>query len=208
MNTQDLINYYANLLILQYLQEPKAFANIQTVVSPVIMDQLPDDVQNAFAIGTATGVQLDVLGKYAGVSRMGNGINGPITLDDADFTSLIKIAIITNSSGSSLATIQQLLNEFFPGQLFVFDFLDMRMGYFMSSAVGSLDLVQIFINEGLLPKPMGVLLSSLIYVPTLDNIFAYRTYSNQPANISGYSSYASYPTDHPWLSYSDTIVII
>lgn len=39
----DLIDYYANLLISQYLGKPRAFATIQTAVAPVIMPQ--DSVQ-------------------------------------------------------------------------------------------------------------------------------------------------------------------
>lgn len=35
----DLIDYYANLLISQYLGKPRAFATIQTAVAPVIMPQ-------------------------------------------------------------------------------------------------------------------------------------------------------------------------
>ena len=40
MSTQDLINYYANLLILQYIGKPKAYATIQTLVNPVVMPQV------------------------------------------------------------------------------------------------------------------------------------------------------------------------
>jgi hypothetical protein len=39
-STQDLINYYANLLILQYIGKPKAYATIQTLVTPVVMPQM------------------------------------------------------------------------------------------------------------------------------------------------------------------------
>lgn len=43
MSTQDLINYYANLLILQYIGKPKAYATIQTLVNPVVMPQTSVD---------------------------------------------------------------------------------------------------------------------------------------------------------------------
>lgn len=208
MTTDELIAYYADLLILQYLGQSKAYATIVTLVTPVIMDQLPVAVQNAFEIGTAEGVQLDVLGKYAGVTRSGNGFTGPITLNDADFTSLIKVAIIKNNSGSSLYDIQLLLNQFFPGQLFVFDGADMQISYFMSSMVGSQDLAQLFVTEGILPKPMGVELASLIYLPIVTGLFGFRTYeSDGGPNISPFNTYADYQMDRPWLSYKDTIQI-
>jgi hypothetical protein len=44
---QELIDYYADLLILQYKQKPKAYATIQTIVKNVIMNQLPVAVENA-----------------------------------------------------------------------------------------------------------------------------------------------------------------
>jgi hypothetical protein len=169
MTTQELINYYANLLILQYIGKSKAYATIQAVVTPVVMGQLPLAVQNAFNMdGTAVGVQLDTLGKYAGVTRNGYSVSGqPISLSDADFFTFIKLAVLTNSEGSDLNTIQNLLHTFFPGELFVFDHKEMRMSYLISSTVGSQNLIQLFITEGLLPKPMGVELAAPIYSSNL-----------------------------------------
>lgn len=169
MTTQELINYYANLLILQYIGKTNAYATIQALVTPVIMSQLPLLVQNAFNMdGTAVGVQLDVLGKYAGVTRTGYGLTGvPITLDDTDFFKFIQLAILTNSSGSDLNTIQKLIQIYFPGELFVFDHKEMRMSYLINSTIGSQELVELFITEGLLPKPMGVQLAAPIYSSNL-----------------------------------------
>lgn len=165
MTTQDLINYYANLLILQYIGQPKAYATIQTLVTPVIMDQLPALAQTAFNMdGTAVGAQLDVLGKYAGVTRNGFSVGGvPISLSDADFSKLIKLAIVTNSSMSDLNTIENLLEFFFAGEIFIFDHKTMRISYLINTTVGSQDLMQLFLTEGLLPKPMGVQLSAPIF---------------------------------------------
>ena len=165
MTNAQLINYYANLLVLQYIGQPNAYATIQALVTPVIMNQIPLAVQNGFNMdGTAVGVQLDVLGKYAGVSRNGYGVFGqPITLDDADFFTLIKVAILTNSNQSDLSDIQKVLQIYFPSEMFVFDHKNMRMSYFINSSVGSQNLIQLFITEGLLPKPMGVQLAAPIY---------------------------------------------
>lgn len=212
MTDQDLINYYANLLILQYLGKPKAYATVQTQVTPVIMNQLPVSVMNAFNLiaGTdlATGVQLDVLGKYAGVTRSGNGFSGPITLDDDDFVVLIRLAIITNSSGSSLAQIQALLNTFLPDEILVFDYANMQMSYLISSGIGSQDLIQLFVTEGLLPKPMGVGLSIAV-APIITTFFGFQSYAVPiPPGVvhnSPFNSYSDYETDRPWLTYADAV---
>lgn len=304
MTTDQIIQYYVNLLIMQYYGLPKASATIAASVGPIIMDQLPLQVMNGFNLiptvqtltlsavpasgdftfrygvvpsstlhwnstaaqiqtvlntligfnavvvtgsmasksvaitfssvtlarvllainsntiedgstnpvnlvvagNTAQGVQLDIIGKYCGVSRTGNGFNGPITLDDADFLSLIQVAIIRNNSGSSLATIQNLLHTYFPNELFVFDFANMNMSYMMSSAVGSQNLAQLFVSEGLLPKPMGVQLATLIYAPIVNTFFGFRTYDLPGVNNSPFNTYDLYNLNSPWLSYNNGVV--
>ena len=209
MTTQQLINYYAGLLILQYLQKPKAYATIQTLVSPVIMNQLPLAVQNAFNLNganPAVGPQLDVLGKYAGVSRQGIGFLGNyIVLDDSDFLTLIQFAIIKNSADSSLAAIQSLINQYFPDEVLVFDYQNMQMSYLISSDVGSQNLIQLLVANGLLPKPMGVSLGAIIYVPVINAFFGFRTYFLPAFNSSPFNDYGSYQLTWPWLTYRDAI---
>lgn len=220
MTTQELINYYANLLILQYLGQPNAYATIQALVKMVIMDQIPTQVQDAFNMdGTAVGVQLDVLGKYAGVIRTGYNLSGqPITLDDSDFFKLIKMAILTNNAQSDLASIQRVIQIYFAGEMFVFDHKEMRISYLINSAIGSQDLIALFITEGLLPKPMGVQLSAPIYTSPLKffgmvsavdvsdyatqnslSIAAAAAFAETANNISPFNSAAA-PITGVWLS--------
>lgn len=212
MTTQELINYYANLLISQYVGKPNAYAHMQTLVTPVIMDQLPLQVQNAYNLtgsSPAIGPQLDVLGKYAGVTRTVNGFSGPITLSDSDFLSLILLAIVTNNAGSSLYDIQSLLQINFAGQIFVFDYANgdiMRMSYFISSSVGSQNLVEAFVAEGLLPHPMGVELGITVYFPVINTFFGFRTYDAPGMNNSPFNTYDVYNNNSPWLSYSDGVL--
>lgn len=311
MTTQEIINYYADLLILQYVGKPRAYQTIQTMATPIIMPQttveqivfpsvpvsgtfklvydeeettalnwnasagtiqtalrlltglgsvlvtgsiasqrllvtfvdvtppaldlgitdnslvdvdsaaidpvvasieqtLPLAVQDAFNLigdNPAVGDQLDILGKYAGVSRIGIGFNGQIiTLTDADFLTLIQMAIVTNNSDASLETIQNLLAEFFPENILVFDYQNMRLSYLISTAIGSLDLVQLFITEGLLPKPLGVQLAITIYTPTITDFFGFRTYDLPAVNAKPFNTYDLYNETWPWLSYDDGII--
>jgi len=209
MTNAEIIAYYANLLILQYRGQPKAYATISALVDPIVMDQLPVAVQNAFNLidgtGTAIGKQLDTLGKYAGVIRSGNGFSGPIVLDDSDFLTLIQIAILTNSAGSSLATIQNLLAEFFPDEILVFDYQNMQMSYLISSTIGSQDLAQLVVTEGLLPKPMGVSLATVIYAPVITDFFGmtdarlYELTHEIQANATPFNDAADYQMDWPWM---------
>jgi Protein of unknown function (DUF2612) len=213
MDTQDLIDYYANLLIFQYVEKPKAYATIQAIVTPVLMPQaslsdptLPLAVQNGFNLDTAVGVQLDVLGKYQNVTRTGLDTNGsPITLDDDDFRTLIQFASFVNNSGSSLYQIQTLLDAFLPDLIYVFDFQDMRLGYFVDSGLGSLNLLALVISENLLPVPCGVQLATTVYASNIKNFFGFRTYEFAPANNTSFNSYISYQNTWPWLSYANGV---
>jgi len=183
-----------------------------TPVVPEILETdltLPLAVQagfNVIAPSPAVGKQLDVIGKYVGVTRTAAGFTTQITLDDADFLSLIQMAITTNNSGSSLAQIQQLLHFYFPGEVLVFDYADMHMSYLIASTVGSQQLVQLFITENLLPKPMGVQIPLIIYAPDITHFFGFRSYFAAAVNSTPFNDYASYHTDWPWLSYANAII--
>ncbi len=206
MTTEQIINYYADLLILQYVGLDKAYGTIQALVRMVIMDQLPISVQDAYDIDNAEGSQLDVLGKYAGVTRKGYSFAGPVSLDDSDFRTYIKIAIIKNNSFSSLSDIQDLLYQFFPGQLYVFDYANMHMNYTMFSDAGSLELAQVFVSAGFLPKPMGVQLGTLIYAPSGTTFLGFRTYDAAQVITTQPNTYDVYDTDKPWLTYDYGVV--
>jgi len=181
---------------------------MQAVADPFVMDQLPAQVQAAFDIETAVGVQLDLLGKYAGISRLVNTFNsGTVVLDDSDYRKMVKMKFALNNLGSSLEEIQELLFTFFNGALSVFDYANMRMSYYFNAAYGSEVLAEAFAVQGLLPKPMGVQLASLIYVSTLDNIFGFRTYDLPGFNVSGFNNYTVYETTWPWISYQNALNI-
>lgn len=65
----DLINYYANLLIIQYNGLPKAQATIALFAKTLLANGVMLDVQQGYNLDTAVGKQLDVLGKYENIDR-------------------------------------------------------------------------------------------------------------------------------------------
>lgn len=148
----------------------------------------------------AVGVQLDILGKYVGVVRTGFGPTGPISLSDSDFLKLIQMAIISNFSGSSLSDIVGFLNQYFPGQIHVIDEANtapMQMTYVIGSVYFSSGLLDLFISEGLLPRPMGVGIA-VIAPPNPDLLFGYCDYSSatptdaMTTNVVPYNCAGSY----------------
>ncbi len=68
-DVQDLIDYYANLLIIQYHNKPKAKATIELLAGEVLADGILFDIRDGYAVDSAVGTQLDVIGKYVGVDR-------------------------------------------------------------------------------------------------------------------------------------------
>lgn len=71
---ESLIKYFINLLILQYRNKPKARATVETLTKTTLEGNsgniFPIEVQEAYDLDTATGKQLDVLGKYIGYDRL------------------------------------------------------------------------------------------------------------------------------------------
>lgn len=204
MTVEELKTYYADLLISQYKDKPNAYAMIKAIVDMAIMDLLPVDMRDAFDIDTAIGAQLDLLGKYQGIDRYSFGPNGDFTLTDAEFRSLIKMAIVKNSSDSSLKTINDLLFKYFPTEVQVFDSLDMRIHYLVD--IVSDNLLYAFINEVLLPKPMGVQITAIIYVDDISKVFGFRTYNGALYRGVNLNSYVDYDSDTQFFTYTDNVM--
>src|SRR6185437_3843215 len=142
---------------------------------------LPLAIQNAFNLDTAVGVQLDTLGKYAGVTRVVNTPSRVITLNDDDFRTLMKFAIVQNNSGSSLQQIENNLNIFFSGKFIVTDYKTMVISYIFSSTLGSADFFTALIKENLIPRPMAVGIF-IIAPPVIDSFFGYSFYETGGIN--------------------------
>lgn len=66
----ELIDYYSNLLILQYRSKTKAVDHIKNIVETQVIYDLMRDVENGYDIDSAVGKQLDVIAKYVGASRV------------------------------------------------------------------------------------------------------------------------------------------
>lgn len=65
----ELIEYYKNLLIMQYRDKPKALAHIDNIVRSGMIYDIAIAVRDGFNLDTAKGKQLDVLGRILGPSR-------------------------------------------------------------------------------------------------------------------------------------------
>ena len=66
---ETTLDYYENLLIIQYNNKSKAKATIRALVSSALADGVYFDVRDGYDVETAIGVQLDVLGEWVGIDR-------------------------------------------------------------------------------------------------------------------------------------------
>lgn len=69
MDLQNIIKTYIDLLILQYANQPKAKATIELIATELLANGIYFDLLEAYNIDTATGKQLDIIGKYIGMDR-------------------------------------------------------------------------------------------------------------------------------------------
>lgn len=68
-----LIDYYVNLLIIQYHDKPKARATITLIISLILANLVIYQIRDGFDWKTAKGVQLDIVGKWEGINRFYDG---------------------------------------------------------------------------------------------------------------------------------------
>lgn len=74
MTTQELIDYYTGLLIMQYSAGGNAVATVQAIMYGLIQEQIVQKVGDGFDLDTAIGVQLTAVGTYRGAPRVVFGI--------------------------------------------------------------------------------------------------------------------------------------
>lgn len=207
MTKEELLKYYADLLIIQYRNKPKARSHVELLADLITVDLLPLAVRDAFDLDNAKGVQLDMIGKYMGVSRFGKALEGgTMSLNDTDYRGLIKLFIINNYSDATLYEMKSLLYQYFGGDILLFDYKGMRIGYFLSSSAGSSTLAKFVVANGYLPSPMGVGYSATIFIPNLTNIFGFVSYDlPTPSSQAPFNTYDNFDMNTTWLSYSDTV---
>ena len=70
---KDLLTYYSNLLIVQYNGKPKAKATIELIANLIVANLVIFQLRDGFDWKTAVGKQLDIIGKWVGISRNYNG---------------------------------------------------------------------------------------------------------------------------------------
>lgn len=180
-------DYYANLLIMQYHNKPRAKETIKASTAS-IPDQLILDIINGFSVETAVGSQLDLLGVYVGVDRYYNN-NGTLEmLSDEDYRILVKLKAIANTSTLSSKDLDKSLYDFFGNAIRMDSSGNMEMTYFVP--LNKTPVIVAAIQKEVLPRPMGVRCSYIIEYDK--KFFGFCTYQNRVAIYkTGFRTYSN-----------------
>ena len=154
-----IINDYLNLIPPMNREKSRFIQFLSAVLSQVSdLDDLQSDMISAFDLDSATGAQLDIIGRLAGVSRNlpFESSTGTRSLTDIDFRFLIRARILQDHWDGTPAGLGVIQRALFPGSgMTVFDNANMS---FKVKAPSSLSALRKEMLEAglLLPSPPGV----------------------------------------------------
>lgn len=204
-NVDNVIQYYADLLILQYNGKPKASETIKTMVGIILQNGILLDVLNAFNPETCVGKQQDILGKWIGVDRyyLGDGLTQ--ILDDETYRTVLNFKAISNSLDMSCSSIDNILYEFFGDDIICTTEDNLRIFYLVTTDY--LDIATILLQKKVLPKPLGVRLGGIIENKVWFGLSTYETFFDNPSiNVVGLATYENFLTkEGSFLTYEDII---
>lgn len=164
-------DYYLNLVTSEHRDKQKFILWLTTAIS-LLQDASTtiDDLLYFFDIDSASGVQLDTVGKIVGQSREVNfqpsDGTSPI-LSDYDYRTLLKAKIVKNQWKGQIAALMDAWANLFPdSNILIYDNQDMTMTVTMS---GNLALIEKdLIEHGyIVPKPQTVRLRDVLYIAEL-----------------------------------------
>lgn len=178
--------YYLNLVTSEYKMAPNFNANLASSI------QLFVDVMNcngtmteAFDLDYAAGVQLDILGSIAGVSRtvsfQPSGGVSPI-LDDTTYRLVIKATIANNQWQGTQDELYVIWKQLFSsGTIVIFDNQNMTCTITLTGVFSSI-IQDLIVNGYIIPRPEAV-----------EYVFVFGTlpffgYDENNAFIAGYDT--------------------
>ena len=113
---KQLIEYYQDLLIMQYHDKPKAREVVKANIEEELCNLLEQKVKDAFDVDTAVGAQLDIIGKWVGIERIFKGQK----YDNQGWFSLPRYNQETNSFMHGFSTYATFEEE---GGFLTYDFI-------------------------------------------------------------------------------------
>ena len=160
----DIQDYYKNLLIIQYHDQPKAKATVEMLTNCATGDEILLQMYDAFDVDTVTGEQLDLIGKFVGVQRN--------SLSDTDYRNLILFGIAKNNIRPTMKNIDDMIYETFGEEVTVVNGQNMTITYIFPANMSN--IVQEAIDQNLLPKPLGIEVLTVTKGQLPDLVFGFQ----------------------------------
>lgn len=166
----EVQEYYANLLILQYRNKPKARETIKICANLFLSDGLVFQLQDLLDVDKAVGPWLDLIGKLVGAPRNVPDVG---LLDDDDYRVLIKFKILKNIMRASNKEMDDALYSLFGGEVLLNNNQDLSINYIVAQSIDT--PLQAALTLGYLTSPVGIEFGYIIKVPDPLKIFGYNT---------------------------------
>lgn len=172
------ITYYENLITSLYKTKPNFMAWLNVLLTPINdCNTLINNMYTHFDLDSATGDQLDCLGKLIGQTRKVTGdiitideivadidaiqdwdtLDMPTSgLNDDDYRFLLKAKIIMNNWDGTIPSLYDKWNLIFPGMVInIYDDQDMSMTITLGGNITNLQRFLV-VNGYIIPRPAGV----------------------------------------------------
>lgn len=191
----EVLDGYRKLLTSEYKTRPRLTSWLLWLISEgLTYNGVLTEILEAFDLDRAVGVQLDTLGKIAGVGRLLNfypsGGESPL-MDDDTYRLVIKARLIQNLWKGTLDELYSAWGVLFPDiSLQIQDLQDMTYNVVIVGAFTSL-MRELIVNGYIVPKPEGVRINIMTITDTTGlPLFAYDLDTYQ---YSGYTAHWSVP---------------
>ena len=165
----EVQEYYANLLILQYRNKPKARDTIKIAANLFLSDGLVFQLEDLLDIDKAKGAWLDLIGKLVGAPRNVQNVG---VLDDPDYRVLIKFKVLYNVMRTSNKDMDEALYSLFQQEVLLSNNQDLTITYIVDDDLET--PLEAALNLGYLTSPIGIG-NGYIIVPDPFKLFGFDT---------------------------------
>ena len=169
-DVEDVKEYYASLLILQYRNKPKARETIKLGAELFLGDGLVFQLQDILDVDKAVGDWLDLIGKLVGAPR---NVPNMGLLDDDNYRLLIKFKIAYNVMRASNKDMDDALFSLFGTQILLNNNQDLSITYIVNEDIE--DAIKAALILGYLTSPAGIEFAHIIQVPDTLKIFGFNS---------------------------------
>jgi hypothetical protein len=157
------LGYYEGLLTSQYCNSPKLNAFLKMLLQKFQdISQCQAQLDMAFDVDNAIGVQLDAVGAIVGANRtVGFQPTGGLspTLGDSDYRIYIKAVAAANSWDGTIDSLYSIWSVLFPsGTITIADSQNMTATIILTGTFSAM-MQQLITNGYIVPRPEGVLYS-------------------------------------------------